>query len=195
MDQETHYQQGIMRWYDEGYLDINDIESCSKINTLLKVLRSTPAVDVVSSDLKYELTDEFLTPDSLKALLRLDDGADSQPFAFNASDYTIVGIHSWDEIRSYKPLCSDWCIVNSEEAWFAEAFYDSNGVFLAIHKDYKQTPRVPGPEFPHDKYGYSIVCIILDADGEIVSTTSRWNASVECDEFLSRDQVKSLLKV
>jgi hypothetical protein len=91
-------------------------------------------------------------------------------------------------------LCSDWCIVNSEEAWYAEAFYDSNEVFLAIHKDYKQTPKVPGPGFPHDKYGYSIICIVLAADGSIVSTTSRWNSSIENDRFLNNDQVNGLIK-
>jgi hypothetical protein len=188
------YLPGIIRWYIEGYVDINDTASCSKANALLKVLLSTPAADAVNSDLYNDLTDESMTPDALNDFLRLDDGIDEVPFEFNAADYTIVRVNSWDEIRSYKPLCADWCIVNSEEAWYAEAFYDSNEVFLAIHKDYKQTPRVPGTEFPHDKYGYSIICVILAADGKIVSTTSRWNASIENDKFLSIDQVKSLIK-
>jgi hypothetical protein len=124
----------------------------------------------------------------------LDDGVNETPFDFNAADYKLVRVDSWKEIRSYKPLCSDWCIVNSEEAWYAEAFYDSNEVFLAIHKDYKQTLKVPGPEFPNDKYGYSIICIVLAADGSIVSTTSRWNSSIENDRFLSNGQVNSLIK-
>jgi hypothetical protein len=185
---------GIMRWYIEGYIDVNDLASCSKVNTLLKVLLSTPVADAVTGDMYDELADEYLTPDSLKSFLGLDDGVDDTPFDFNAADYTLVRVDSWDEIRSYKPLCSDWCIVNSEDAWYAEAFYDSNKVFLAFHKDYKQTPKVPGPEFPHDKYGYSIICIVLAADGSIVSTTSRWNSSIESDWFLSNAQVKSLIK-
>jgi hypothetical protein len=185
---------GIMRWYIEGYVDFNDLASCAKANTLLKVLLSTPAADAVSGDLYNEFTDELLTPDLLKVLLRLDDGVDERSSDFNASDYKIVRVDSWDEIRSYKPLCSDWCIVNSEDAWYAEAFYDSNEVFLAFHKDYKHTPRVPGSEFPHDKYGYSIICIVLATDGTVVSTTSRWNSSIESDWFLSNAQVKSLIK-
>jgi hypothetical protein len=185
---------GIIRWYIDGYIDINDTASCSKVNILLKVLLSTPAADAVSGDLYDELTDEYLTPNSLKVLLNLDNGIDDKPFDFNAADYTLVRVNSWDEIRSYKPLCTDWCIVNSEDAWYAEAFYDSNEVLLAIHKDYKQTPKVPGPEFPNDKYGYSIICIVLAADGSIVSTTSRWNSSIEKDKFLSIDQVKSLIR-
>jgi hypothetical protein len=185
---------GIIRWYIDGYVDINDAASCYKVNILLKVLLSTPAADAVSVEFHNEFTDEYLTPDSLKVLLRLDDGADDKPFDFNAADYKLVRVDSWDEIRSYKPLCSDWCIVNSEEAWYAEAFYDSNEVFLAFHKDYKQAPKVPGPEFPNDNYGYSIICIVLAADGSIVSTTSRWNSSIENDRFLSNDQVNSLIK-
>jgi hypothetical protein len=185
---------GIIRWYIDGYVDINDAASCSKVNILLKVLLSTPAADAVSGEFHNEFTDEYLTPDSLNSLLGLDDGADDKPFDFNAADYTLVRVDSWKEIRSYKPLCSDWCIVNSEEAWYAEAFYDSNEVFLAIHKDYKQTPKVPGPGFPHDKYGYSIICIVLAADGSIVSTTSRWNSSIENDRFLNNDQVNGLIK-
>jgi hypothetical protein len=188
------YLPGIFRWYIDGYVDINDTASCSKVNTLLKVMFSTPTSDAVTGDFYDELNDEYLTPNSLKLLLRLDDGVDEIPFDFNADDYTLVRVDSWDEIRSYKPLCYDWCIVNSEEAWYAEAYYDSNEVFLAIHKDYKQTPKVPGPEFPNDKYGYSIICIVLAADGSIVSTTSRWNSSIENDRFLSNDQVNSLIK-
>jgi hypothetical protein len=188
------FLSGIIRWYIDGYVDINDAASCSKVNTLLKVLLSTPAADAVSGEFYNEFTDEYLTPDSLNSFLGLDDGVDDKPFDFNAADYTLVRVDSWNEIRSYKPLCSDWCIVNSEEAWYAEAFYDSNEVFLAFHKDYKQTPKVPGPEFPNDKYGYSIICIVLAADGSIVSTTSRWNSSIENDSFLSNDQVNSLIK-
>jgi hypothetical protein len=185
---------GVMRWYIDGYIDINDFASCTKVNILLKVLLSTPAADAVSGEFHNEFTDEYLTPNSLNSLLGLDDGVDDKPFDFNAADYTLVCVDSWDEIRSYKPLCSDWCIVNSEEAWYAEAYYDSNEVFLAIHKDYKQAPKVPGPEFPNDKYGYSIICIVLAADGSIVSTTSRWNSSIENDRFLSNVQVNSLMK-
>jgi hypothetical protein len=185
---------GIIRWYIDGYVDINDTASCSRANTLLKVLLCAPAADAVSDEFHNEFTDEYLTPDSLKVLLSLDDGVDDMPFDFNAADYTLVRVDSWNKIRSYKQLCSDWCIVNSEEAWYAEAFYDSNEVFLAIHKDYKQTPKVPGPGFPHDKYGYSIICIVLAADGSIVSTTSRWNSSIENDRFLNNDQVNGLIK-
>jgi hypothetical protein len=45
---------GIIRWYIDGYVDINDLASCSKVNTLLKVLLSTPVADAVSGDLYDE---------------------------------------------------------------------------------------------------------------------------------------------
>lgn len=187
------YIQGVIRWYVDGYLDVNDDSSCAKVNAILTVLRNSPILDEINKEFYEELTNKFLTPDDLKALLRLDDGVDVEPFTFNAADYEVVRIRSWHEMLFYKPLCADWCIMSSEEAWIAEACPEPNKVFVALHKDCKSTPRVPGPYFPYDKYGYSIICIILDASGAIVSTTSRWNGSIECDEFLSPAQVSSFI--
>jgi hypothetical protein len=188
------YVQGVIRWYVDGYVDLADAASCSKISTLLTVLSNSPALDAVYRDFYCELTNEILTPDTLKELLAVDDVITEEEFYFDASDYKLLHITSWADIQAYRDLCPDWCIVNSEDAWNTYSCSGNNKVFLALHKDYKQTARTPGPEHPYDKYGYSIICIILDAYDDVSSTTSRWNATIEGDAFLSIAQAKSLLK-
>ena len=60
----------------------------------------------------------------------------------------------------------------------------------------EKIPAFPGTNYPHDEYGYSLIAVIAGPDGEIISTTSRWNyGDDENDDFLKPEQLETLLQV
>lgn len=54
-------------------------------------------------------------------------------------------------------------------------------------------PKQYGDGFPKDRYGLSFIAVYVDAVGEIINVTSRWNTIQEDDHFLTVDELKQLL--
>lgn len=59
----------------------------------------------------------------------------------------------------------------------------------------RASPKQYGDGFPKDSYGLSFIAVYVDATGEIINVTSRWNTLQEDDYFLIVDELKQLLGV
>lgn len=59
--------------------------------------------------------------------------------------------------------------------------------------DFKSVKPIHGDDTPHDDYGLSLLAVIVDLDSELSSVTSRWNTSIEADNYLSKEDLQELL--
>lgn len=176
---------GIFIWNMLELIDINNTDDVSKVRMILKVIDQTPGYDFF--DNVFNGSD----PDTVCGILSTTflNPVDSGDIKFN---YSIHEIQSFKDAHSYSDAVS-WCIVISEESYNA---YTANGnqFYFCCNDGWKETESVPGCDFPHDHFGYSLIAVEVTPDNEIASVTSRWNT---CDStsrmFLSRDKLREVL--
>ena len=88
---------------------------------------------------------------------------------------------------------TSWCIVISEES-FKSQTSNGNRFYFCGNNEWWDTPCVPGPAFPHDRYGYSLIAVEVTPDNKIASITSRWNTYAEdSGNFITEDELKKIL--
>ena len=189
------FTQGIVRWHIEGQLDLTTLKDCFKVNTLLHVIRNSPAMDMYDKDFVSDLSgrkDSFAdVQDTLR--VDLDYSSDDSQGISQDHNYTVVPIESYKQALEYKDLAPDWCILESEEAYNSHTFDGQSKFYFCLRDDYQSVKPAPGPDFPYDDYGYSVIAVCKDADGEISSVTSRWNFDDAHDNFLTRSELKEVL--
>ena len=193
LNQKRRFIEGIAKWYVKGCFDYENKESCSRINALLKVSFNAVATCYVYSNFYCQQTYRFLTPEDLRILLGMEFG-EQKDVEFDTDRYSLKEIKSFDEIYELRELFPYWCFANNEDAYNSHILNGMERIFIAFRDDYNNVKRVAGSNLPHDSYGYSIICIILDEDGNPFSTTSRWNSFDEKEEFLSDSEAEELMK-
>ena len=186
--------QGIVRWYVDGDIDLTP-ESLSRVNTLLRNFFTSPAYDAF--DRNFGTSDfgpyTLYTFDDLVNLLEIDV-SEAPSSALNTNHtYSLVRVHSHEELLSYAPYISRWCITSSEEVFNDYTFNGLSKLYLLLRDDYKQVRPTPGEDYPKDDYGLSIISVIVDSNYKIASITSRWNSSEESDSFLTDSELESLI--
>lgn len=190
---KRNFIHGIAKWYAKGYFDYENKESCSRINALLKVAFNSIVTHNVYSNFYSGHIGRFLTPEDLKISLGMEFG-EQKDIEFDTDRYSLKEIKSFDEIYELRELFPYWCFANNEEAYKSYTFNGKERIVLAFRDDYNNVKRIAGSNLPHDSYGYSIICMISDMDGNPFSTTSRWNSFDERDEFLSDSEAEELMK-
>ena len=109
-------------------------------------------------------------------------------------NYTINYIGSYAEARRYLDMTS-WCIVISEESFNA---YTANGnrFYFCGNGEWWDVPCIPCMNFPHDRFGYSLIAVEVSPENKIVSITSRWNTCAgDAGDFITEDELKSILGI
>lgn len=92
------------------------------------------------------------------------------------SEYQVIPINSFNEIRKYGSY-NDWCLSQSN----GENMYDEytkggiNQLYLILRDGFEKEPRHAGPDAPYDSYGLSMMTVIVDPEGQMVQSTTRWN--------------------
>lgn len=171
------YLQGIIRWIVEGQIDPNEPSDLLKINKLLRVMKNSPA---------YEFYDENFNGDSFEQVQQtLNIELDESEEDLRQGSYSIISIGSFEEALEYKKYAPDWCILNSEKAYDEHTFNGSGKFYFCLREGWKDEKPIPGNNYPYDNYGYSIIAVSVDADGNITSVTSRWNFDDGRDNFLT----------
>ena len=162
------------------YLDrqISDASMISSLNQTLKYI-VTPA--------HYKEYDRNLNGLSAQQLIdrfkqaRTDD-LEKDKAELGATQYTenpaykIVRIDSFEQAAQYGRYTT-WCLAqpNGERNY---DHYTSNGVnqlYFILRNGFENEPRVKGENAPYDSYGLSMMTVIVDPDGMMTQSTTRWN--------------------
>lgn len=94
------------------------------------------------------------------------------------TDYEVVPITSQQEARKYARYV-DWCITQNSYGSYcglndpskAELFY------FVLKKGYENVERKKGPNAPKDEYGLSMIAVSVKTNGDLHTSTTRWNHS------------------
>ena len=167
---------GVARMYLDG--QFNDPSTISTLNQTLKYI-VTPA--------HYNEYDRNLNGLSAQQLIdrfkqaRTDD-LEKDKAELGTTQYTenpeykIVRIDSFEQAKQYGSY-NDWCLAQGN----GKANYDqytSNGVnqlYFILRDGFENEPRVKGENAPYDSYGLSMMTVIVDPDGMMTQSTTRWN--------------------
>ncbi|MBD5344892.1 MAG: hypothetical protein HDR83_04935 [Bacteroides sp.] len=176
---------GIFLWNMNGLIDIDNPDDVSKVRLILKVVDQTPGYDFFDNVFNEADPDTVCQIIGMSPVTPIEEG----DIDF---DYSVTEIKNFEEARLYFEAVS-WCIVISEES-FKEYTGNGNRFYFCGNGDWWDTPCVPGMDFPHDKYGYSLIAVEVTPDNRIASVTSRWNTCAgDTGDFLSPDELQRVL--
>lgn len=179
------YLQGVVRWALEGQFDPSEAPELVKINKLLFVMKNSPAYDFYDKDFNGE------SLESVKRSLNIE--LDEYEENLVQGSYSIEPIDSYEEALRYKKYAKDWCILESEEAYDEHTFNGICKFYFCLREGWKEERPIPGDNYPYDNYGYSMIAVAVDPEGDVFSITSRWNFDDAHDNFLTVPQLKALL--
>ena len=167
---------GVTRMYLDG--QISDASTISSLNQTLKYI-VTPA--------HYNEYDRNLNGFSAQQLIdrfkqaRTDD-LEKDKAELGKTQYTehpeykIVRIDSFEQATQYGGY-NDWCLAQSNGKYNYDQ-YTSDGVnqlYFILRDGFENEPRVKGENAPYDSYGLSMMTVIVDPDGMMTQSTTRWN--------------------
>lgn len=177
---------GILQWELRGLIDIGNPEDISRIRMMLRILDRTPGFDF------FDQSFNQCPPDMVFEIIGINPMNNAGRKEEIKFDYYVVPIKDFKEANVYADAVS-WCIVISEESY---NLYTATGnkFYFCFNDDWPEVPCEAGANFPHDRYGYSMIAVEVSPQGEIVSVTSRWNTcSGDTGDFLSVMELKQIL--
>ena len=176
---------GILKWNLAGLININNPDDASRVRLILKVIDQTPGFDF------FDNTFNEASPETVCEIMGMSPVTQVEEPEIEF-DYTVDYIGSYAEAHQYLDMTS-WCIVISEES-FKEYTGNGNRFYFCGNGEWWETPCIPGMDFPHDKYGYSLIAVGITPENKIASVTSRWHTCA-CDtgDFLSPEDLRKVL--
>lgn len=176
---------GIFKWNMGGEINIENPDDVSRVRMILRVLDSSPGYDF------FDQSFNECNPEVVCEILGMSPKLprEEPKIKFN---YQVSPIPDFDEAKHYQDLVS-WCIVISKES-FDEYTKNGNRFYFIGCDEWWDVACIPGKNFPHDNYGYSLIAVEVSPENEIVSVTSRWNECAEnSGKFLTESQLKDIL--
>lgn len=137
--------------------------------------------DIISNDLNgktyQELYDAF--GEEIRKI-RDTENAELNKLTFKKKDheYKIIRIDSFEEAKKYHDYTnpeSRWCLTYSRENYNHYTNNDKFAMYFCIRDDIDTVEYKVGENCPLDDYGKSLLCIIVDSDGNLATFTTRWN--------------------
>ena len=91
-------------------------------------------------------------------------------------EYKVIRIDSFEQIRQYGKY-NDWCLAqdNGEDMYNKYTSDGVNQLYLILRDGFENEPRKDGPNTPYDSYGLSMMTVIVNPDGQMTQSTTRWN--------------------
>jgi len=90
------------------------------------------------------------------------------------NDYTIIQIDNFEQASQYGQYTS-WCVTHNENMLDS---YTSGGIgqfYFCLKNGFENVPEEQGENCPLDEYGLSMVAVSVDGDGNLNTSTCRWN--------------------
>lgn len=122
--------------------------------------------------------------------------------------YTIYQIDTFDESKEFykytKDLGTPWCLTHMRDMFNSYGENGKHKIYFISHEGFENVAMVADKEpswnvpkkgeAPYDEYGYSLICIIVDEDGNMTYCTPRWNhVYSHVDDFLDESEVSQLI--
>lgn len=176
---------GIFLWNMKGLIDIDNSDDVERVRSILKEIEATNG---------YHFFDNVFneaTPDIVSGILGLS------PMALEEEDdvdynYTVSPIESYNDATEFREVAS-WEFVISEEL-FKQYTVNGNRIYVCQNEGWWDVPCVKGKNFPHDKFGHSLIAVEVTPDNEIASVTSRWNTYAGLNgDFLSPEDLHKVI--
>ena len=174
--QTAKFILGVTRMALDGQL--RDATAISNLNSTLKYVRDPTHINEYDRNLNglsaEELIGRFAT---VRTQDMEKDKAEIRKSQFQEKkEYKVIRIDSFDQIRQYGKY-NDWCLAQDNGKNMYDT-YTSNGVnqlYLILRDGFENEPRQAGPNTPYDAYGLSMMTVIVDPDGQMTQSTTRWN--------------------
>ena len=91
-------------------------------------------------------------------------------------EYKIVRIDSFEQAKKYGGY-NDWCLAQPNGGYNYDQYTSegANQLYFILRDGFEKEPRVKGENSPYDSYGLSMMTVIVDPDGMMTQSTTRWN--------------------
>ena len=93
-------------------------------------------------------------------------------------EYKIIRIDTFEEAKKYNAYTnpnSRWCLTYSIENYNAYLNYGKNTMYFCLRDDIDTVEYKVGENCPLDEYGKSMLCVIVNPNGDLNTFTTRWN--------------------
>ena len=167
---------GVTRMYLDG--QISDASTISSLNQTLKYI-VTPAhyneydrnLNGLSAQQLIERFKQARTDDLEKDKAELG----TTQYTEN-TEYKIVRIDSFEQAAQYGRYTT-WCLAqpNGERNYDHYTSKGVNQLYFILRDGFEKEPRVKGENAPYDSYGLSMMTVIVDPEGMMTQSTTRWN--------------------
>ena len=167
---------GVTRMYLDG--QISDASTISSLNQTLKYIVTPAHYNEYDRNLNglsaQQIIDRFKqarTDDLEKDKAKLGKTQYTEH-----PEYKIVRIDSFEQATQYGGY-NDWCLAQDD----GEDNYDQytsdgvNQLYFILRDGFEKEPRVKGENAPYDSYGLSMMTVIVDPEGMMTQSTTRWN--------------------
>lgn len=179
------FEPGIARIaYGELGLQANeDRKSLNKLKNILKVISQSydTEFDATLNGMSFSELDDMFGEEA-SAMQRGEHSRISNAEYNNSATYNIVKINSFKEAKSYLKYTnpnSPWCVSNAKGMFDSYTSKGKNTIYFAYKDGFENLKPVKGRNAPLDKYGLSMLCIIMAPDygdgSSLAYCACRWN--------------------
>ena len=174
-----------LAYSDEVRFDITD-DNGEEINTLKRIISQLKKDDSFFNEVKNNPNITFsLLSKRFKDTFAQEDEADAE--AANTindrqSDYIVKELSDFNDAKYYHDyLCSNskLCYMQNERTWNDYTKNGINKVYVCLRKGWEDIPEEPKEGNPYDLYGTSMIFVIINPKGNIVTSNCRWNHHTE----------------
>ena len=193
--QTAKFILGVARMALDGQL--RDATTISNLNSTLKYVGDPTHINEYDRNLNglsaEELIGRFAT---VRTQDMEKDKAEIGKSQFQEKkEYKVIRIDSFEQIRQYGKY-NDWCLSqdNGEDMYNKYTSDGVNQLYLILRDGFENEPREAGPNTPYDAYGLSMMTVIVDPDGQMTQSTTRWNhANGSSDSAFTPKQISEII--
>ena len=198
------FEPGIAR-IAYGELDMEgneDQQSLHKLNGILKILSQAHSdeYDANLNGMSFSDLDNRFGRDASDMSKEEQNRINNAEYN-NNSDYTIVKINSFEEAKpfyKYTNPNSRWCLTHMKNMFNTYTNNGNNTLYFAYKKGFENIKPIPQENSPLDKYGLSLLSIIMSPDygdgGSLAYCTCRWNHdNGGSDSVMNAQQLSNVL--
>ena len=157
---------------------------------------------------------ENTTFDTLNELFGsiIDEYENSEEYTINSRDYTAgpnnnytieadVSFERAHEVGEYSCPDSKLCYTQSKGTWDEYTRNGAYSVYILLRDGWESEPCVHGDNTPYDDYGLSMIFVIIDEEGRLMYSNTRWNHNTNgrgpsnVDQSFTRLQLSELLNM
>ena len=185
---------GAVRMWLEGQL--RDATTISRLNSTLKFVSDPTHINEYDRNLNGLSAQELIyrfAPVRQAAQDKERDELNRQQYEENSA-YKIIPVNSFEEATKYGKY-NDWCLAQPNGRGMYNS-YTSDGVnqlYVILRDGFENVPKQTGENTPYDDYGLSMMTVIVDPDGDMAQSTTRWNhQNGSSDSALTPKQVSEI---